>query len=83
VDCGRFRVFRFARCIACSVFCSSGRKFLPRVWPGASTKHFPHISLLVLAGLAFLFSISLKLKQAIAGILAMRLLVQFIGQAVA
>jgi amino acid transporter len=46
------------------------------------TKHFPHVSLLVLAGLALLFSISLKLKQAIAGILAMRLLVQFIGQAV-
>jgi fructoselysine transporter len=46
------------------------------------TKHFPHVSLLVLAGLAFVFSISLKLKQAIAGILAMRLLVQFIGQAV-
>jgi amino acid transporter len=46
------------------------------------TKHFPHVSLLVLAGLAFIFSISLKLKQAIAGILAMRLLVQFIGQAV-
>ncbi len=46
------------------------------------TKHFPHISLLVLAGLALLFSVSLKLKQAIAGILAMRLLVQFIGQAV-
>jgi len=38
--------------------------------------------LLVLAGLALIFSISLKLKQAIAGILAMRLLVQFIGQAV-
>jgi amino acid transporter len=46
------------------------------------TKHFPHVSLLVLAGLALVFSISLKLKQAIAGILAMRLLVQFIGQAV-
>jgi fructoselysine transporter len=46
------------------------------------TKHFPHISLLVLAGLAFIFSVSLKLKEAIAGILAMRLLVQFIGQAV-
>src|SRR5256712_2049195 len=45
------------------------------------TKHFPHVSLLVLAGLAFLFSISLELEQAIAGILAMRLLVQFIGQA--
>ena len=46
------------------------------------TKHFPHISLLVLGALAFLFSISLKLETAIAGILSMRLLVQFIGQAV-
>src|SRR5438034_6914456 len=44
-------------------------------------KHFPHISLLVLAGLAFLFSVSLKLQQAIAWILAMRLPVKFIGQA--
>jgi len=47
-----------------------------------ATKHFPHISLLFLAGLAVIFSVSLKLKEAIAGILAMRLLVQFIGQAV-
>lgn len=46
------------------------------------TKHFPHISLLILGGLAFLFSILLKLEAAIAGILAMRLIVQFIGQAV-
>ncbi|HKE07437.1 MAG TPA: APC family permease [Candidatus Acidoferrum sp.] len=46
------------------------------------TKHFPHISLLFLGGLAFLFSIVLKLETAIAGILAMRLIVQFIGQAV-
>jgi amino acid transporter len=46
------------------------------------TKHFPHISLLFLAGLALVFSVSLKLKEAIAGILAMRLIVQFIGQAV-
>jgi amino acid transporter len=46
------------------------------------TKHFPYISLLVLGGLAFLFSITLKLETAIAGILSMRLLVQFIGQAV-
>jgi amino acid transporter len=36
----------------------------------------------VLGGLAFLFSVTLKLKTAIAGILAMRLVVQFIGQAV-
>src|SRR6266849_9817397 len=46
------------------------------------TKHFPHISLLTLGALAFLFSIILKLETAIAGILAMRLIVQFIGQAV-
>jgi len=46
------------------------------------TKHFPHISLLALGGLAFLFSVTLKLETAIAGILAMRLIVQFIGQAV-
>lgn len=46
------------------------------------TKHFPYVSLLVLGGLAFLFSVTLKLETAIAGILAMRLLVQFIGQAV-
>jgi amino acid transporter len=46
------------------------------------TKHFPHISLLILGALAFLFSIILKLETAIAGILAMRLIVQFIGQAV-
>lgn len=46
------------------------------------TKHFPHISLLLLGGLAFVFSLTLRLKTAIAAILAMRLLVQFIGQAI-
>ena len=46
------------------------------------TKHFPHVSLLVLGGLAFVFSILFKLQTVIATILAMRLLVQFIGQAV-
>jgi amino acid transporter len=46
------------------------------------SKHFPYVSLLVLGGLAFLFSVTLRLETAIAGILAMRLLVQFIGQAV-
>jgi len=44
------------------------------------TKKFPHISLLALGGLAFVFSIFLNLKTAIAGILAVRLIVQFIGQ---
>lgn len=45
------------------------------------TKHFPHISLLVLGGVAFAFSVSLDLETSIAGILALRLLVQFVGQA--
>jgi fructoselysine transporter len=46
------------------------------------TKHFPYVSLLVLGGLALVCSVILKLEWAIQGILAMRLLVQFIGQAV-
>jgi amino acid transporter len=45
------------------------------------TKKFPYVSLLVLGGIAFVFSVTLRLETAIAGILAMRLLVQFIGQA--
>ena len=44
------------------------------------TKHFPYVSLLVLGGLAFIFSVFLNLKTAITGILAVRLIVQFIGQ---
>src|SRR5260221_13309487 len=44
------------------------------------SKHFPHISLLVLGTLAFLFSVTLDLETSIAGILAVRLIVQFIGQ---
>jgi fructoselysine transporter len=46
------------------------------------TKNFPYISLLVLAGLAFIFSLTFKMKHIIDGILAMRIMVQFIGQAV-
>jgi fructoselysine transporter len=46
------------------------------------TKYFPHVSLLFLGGLAFVFSLIFRLQTAIAAILAMRLLVQFIGQAV-
>jgi fructoselysine transporter len=46
------------------------------------TKHFPHISLLALCALAFFFSVKLDLETSIAGILAVRLIVQFIGQAV-
>ena len=45
------------------------------------TKNFPHISLLVLAAFAFVFSMLFKMKHVIDGILAMRIMVQFIGQA--
>lgn len=45
------------------------------------TKHFPHLSLLFLGLLAFAFSLAFKLSTVIKAILAMRLLVQFIGQA--
>jgi fructoselysine transporter len=46
------------------------------------TKNFPHISLLFIAGLAIVFTLSFSLKQTITAILAMRIFVQFIGQAV-
>jgi fructoselysine transporter len=46
------------------------------------TKRFPHISLLVLGAAALVFSLLFKLGDVIKAILAMRLLVQFIGQAV-
>jgi fructoselysine transporter len=46
------------------------------------TKHFPHISLLALGATAVLFCLSLSLIDAIRAILAMRCIIQFIGQAV-
>ncbi len=46
------------------------------------TKHFPHISLLALAGAALIFCLALKLAEAIRAILAMRCIIQFIGQGV-
>ena len=46
------------------------------------TKHFPHISLLVLGGIAFVFSLLFRLGEVISAILAMRILIQFIGQAI-
>jgi fructoselysine transporter len=45
-------------------------------------KKFPHVSLLFLGGVAFLSSLLFKLSTVIAAILATRLLVQFIGQAI-
>ncbi len=46
------------------------------------TKQFPHVSLLILGGLGFVFSLLFRLGEVISAILAMRILVQFVGQAV-
>ena len=46
------------------------------------TKNFPYISLLFLGGVAFVFSLLFRLGDVINAILAMRILIQFIGQAV-
>jgi amino acid transporter len=53
--------------------------FFAKVHP---TLKFPHRSLLVLGGIAFVFSLLFRLKEVIDGILAMRILIQFIGQAI-
>jgi fructoselysine transporter len=45
------------------------------------TGNFPHISLLVLGAIAFVFSLLFKLSDVISAILAMRILIQFISQA--
>jgi fructoselysine transporter len=44
------------------------------------TKNFPHISLLILAGIALAFSLLFKMKEVITAIIVMRIIVQFIGQ---
>ncbi len=44
-------------------------------------KHFPDVSLLVLCSIAFIFSLLFKLKEVISAVLAMRIIIQFIGQA--
>ncbi len=46
------------------------------------TRHFPHISLLGLGIAAFIFSLLFKLSEVITAILAMRILIQFAGQAI-
>ena len=46
------------------------------------TKNFPYVSLLMIGGAGLIFSLLFKLSDVINAILAMRILVQFIGQAV-
>jgi len=45
-------------------------------------KNFPHVSLLILAATAFVFSLLFKLKEVITAIIVMRILIQFVSQAV-
>jgi amino acid transporter len=45
-------------------------------------KDFPYVSLLFIGGLGFLLSLTIRLEFAIKAILAMRILVQFVAQAV-
>lgn len=54
-------------------------KIFARLHP---TKNFPYISLLILAAFAFVFSLLFRMGDIISGILAMRIIIQFIGQAV-
>ncbi|MBS1623066.1 MAG: APC family permease [Bacteroidetes bacterium] len=46
------------------------------------TKHFPYVSLLVMAGVAFAFSLLFRLGEVISAIVTMRIIIQFVGQAV-
>jgi len=43
---------------------------------------FPHISLLALGGLAFIFSLLFRLGEVISAIVTMRILIQFVSQAI-
>jgi fructoselysine transporter len=45
------------------------------------TKKFPYVSILFLGSVAFIFSMLFKLGEVISAILAMRIIIQFIGQA--
>jgi amino acid transporter len=47
-----------------------------------SKKNFPHVSLLVLGGIALIFSFLFRMSEVISGILAMRILIQFVAQSV-
>lgn len=46
------------------------------------SKHFPHYSLLLLGGIAFIFSLLFRMKEIISAIVIMRILIQFVSQSV-
>jgi fructoselysine transporter len=45
-------------------------------------KNFPYVSLLVMAALAFGFSLTLRLGEVITAIITMRIIIQFVGQGI-
>jgi len=54
-----------------------------KIFSKVHPKHkFPHISLLALGGLAFIFSLLFKMKEIITAIITVRILIQFVSQAV-
>jgi len=57
-------------------------EFLPLFAKLHPTKQFPYASLLILGGVGFVFSLLFRLGEVISAILAMRILVQFVGQAI-
>jgi fructoselysine transporter len=57
-------------------------RFFPEFAKLHPTKNFPYISLLFIGGIGFVFSMLFKLGDVITAILAMRILVQFVAQAV-
>ena len=57
-------------------------EFLPVFAKLHPTKQFPYVSLLFLGGVGFVFSLLFRLGEVITAILAMRILIQFVGQAV-
>jgi len=57
-------------------------KFFPVFSKLHPTKNFPYVSLLFIGGIGFVFSLLFKLGDVISAILAMRILVQFVAQAI-
>ena len=61
---------------------AQNKNFFPYFASLHPTLKFPHRSLLVLGGIAFVFSLLFRLETVIGGIIAMRIIIQFIGQAI-
>ena len=61
---------------------AQNKNFFPYFAKLHPTLNFPHRSLLVLGAIAFVFSLLFRLETVIGGIIAMRIIIQFIGQAI-